>query len=155
MNTVRDCVTSRNKTNGAALFGDPTFEKRWLPKWPLMASPTDQHSQTDLRSDYTHTQPRQNMVDNCTVYVAFTTCSGYLEDKDCVPQSAHALRPSNRADESKDYVKYFIAAPGIANTPITASSPQRTRAELPAKSTLSSKANKKAPTVHQARSPNT
>ena len=95
------------------------------------------------------------LVDNCTVYVAFTTCSGYLEDKDCVPRSAHALRPSNCADESKDYVKYFIAAPGIANTPITASSPQRARAELPAKSTLSSKANKKAPTVHQARSPNT
>ena len=54
------------------------------------------------------------LVSKCIVDVAFTTWSGYLENRDCVPQGERAPRPSNRANKREDYVENFIAA--LANT---------------------------------------
>ena len=92
------------------------------------------------------------LVNNYVVYITFTTCSGYSEDRDRVIRGTRAPRPSYCPNRCEDFFENFIAVPANVKTLTTAPSPRKASAASPPKSITSSQANKRAPTVHQARS---
>ena len=74
------------------------------------------------------TKLRNLLVNNHIVYIAFTTCSLFSEDRNCVLRVACASRGSHRADEHEDYVKNLITTPAIVKTPNTAPLPRKASA---------------------------
>ena len=89
------------------------------------------------------------LVNKRVLYIAFTTCSGYSEDRDRILRGARLLRPSHRA------APRHRAAPANKNTPTTAPSPRKKSAESPPNCTSLSQAKMKALVAHQTRSSST